>query len=87
MDLATHLTRTIAEDSLDFSHSNIIPGMLISPNNTIHIAELKSGGSDDARKLRNFIHDKDLEFEIVYASIYGNRWLLSKKRFVPKKLN
>ena len=87
MDLAIHLKRTISGDSIDFSHSNIIPGQLIPPNNTIHIAELNSGGSDSARKLYGFIHDKDLEFEIVYASIYGNRWLLSKKKYVPKKLD
>jgi len=86
VDLATHLARTIPEDSLNYSHSNIMPGQLIPPNNTIHIAELNSGGSAAARKLYSYIHDKELEFEIEYASIYGDKWMLSKKRYVPEKL-
>jgi len=87
-DLASYLLRTISpKDSIDFTHSNIFKGQLIPPNMPIPIVQLVGEDKVGEGKLRKLINDDKLDFEIEYASIYGERWVFSKKNTIPRKLD
>lgn len=87
-DLEAYLSRTIQpKDSLYFYYSNLGKGQLIPPNHTVDLISLYNGTSNDAHKLAQFIHDEEVDLEIEYASIYGERWVFSNHRPIPKKLD
>jgi len=87
-DLATHLRKIITpKDSIDFYHSNISQGRLIPPNTTLPLIQLANGNYINSKKLSEFIHDEQMDFEIEYGSIYGERWIFSNNKPVPRKLD
>ncbi|WP_339869627.1 hypothetical protein [uncultured Algoriphagus sp.] len=69
-------------------HSNVFPGMLIPAGFDIAIFEVINSKAD-AEKLHEIInsfYEEGLSFEIVYTSVYGERWKITESSLAPEKL-
>ncbi|MEL6255456.1 MAG: hypothetical protein AAFR87_25855 [Bacteroidota bacterium] len=84
------------EDSLFFYHSDIYSGRFMAAGEEIPLIglidneSLKDYGSirntfEGSAKLKQYLSSDSLEFEIVYESIYEERWLLKNDTYMPKK--
>lgn len=69
----------------NLSYGNIYPGLMIPAGKKIpHVAIENSW--DDANKLLKLLDKVEIDFEIIYASIYEERWSLTGNSIMPKKL-
>lgn len=62
--------------------------MLIPAGSDIAIFEV-AVSKDDAAKLHkamNSFYKEGLRFELVYASVYGERWKITESSLTPEKL-
>ena len=89
-DISSFLYKHIPEtDSINnLYHSNIFEGLMIPAGETIPMLEINNS-EDDAMKLLKLLtklYDKDLDFEIVYRSIYKERWRITGNTTYPEKL-
>ncbi|MCE7057109.1 hypothetical protein LZF95_20680 [Algoriphagus sp. AGSA1] len=69
-------------------HTNVFPGMLIPAGSDIAIFEV-ANSKDDAAKLHevmNSYYKEGLRFEIIYTSVYGERWKITESSLSPEKL-
>lgn len=69
-------------------HSNVFPGMLIPEGSDIAIFEV-ANSKDDAVKLHevmNSFYSEGLTFELIYSSVYGERWKITESSHAPEKL-
>jgi hypothetical protein len=85
-DLSTFLYNyNPRKDTLYFSNGNIAAGMLIPSGKTlIHV---EAYDKKSATKMKDYIWEKkSLDIEIIYSSIYGEKWIVKIKDFRPKKL-
>ncbi|MEL6720706.1 MAG: hypothetical protein AAFO82_23410 [Bacteroidota bacterium] len=74
------------EDTITYYHRNLHTGMLIPEKEVINIIELKKGKIEDGKKLFDILNTSDLQIEIEYESIYGDKWKITNSKLVPEKL-
>lgn len=92
MDLPNFLYQNIKEmDSIsNIYHSNIFEGYLIKPGEQIPILQIDNS-LQDATKLLNVFRDLqqngNLGFEIVFKSIYDEKWVLTDRDATPRTIN
>jgi len=89
-DLATYLGENVekSKDRIDFTSSNVFKGMLIAQNESIEIVKLDSlNNISSSERLFNLIHNDSLNFIIEYESIYGEKWRISIKDYMPEKID
>jgi hypothetical protein len=71
-------------------YSNIGVGQLIPAGIAINVLEIQ-GSLDDSNKLyaliTKMVIEDNLDFEIIYASIYGEQWKLTAKSPKPERIN
>lgn len=91
MDLPNFLFKHVPEaDSIDnLFHSNIYPGMLIPAGNKFNILEIDNSQEDSNKLLKLFgkLMKEDFDFEIIYRSIYKERWKLTGMSSMPEQLD
>ena len=76
----------ISKDSIYFTTSSVNKDMLIAQNETIELVKLDPGCSNkSSARLLNLIHNDSLNFIIEYESIYGEKWKISLKDYMPQK--
>ena len=89
-DLATYLGENInyLRDSIGFVTSSIYKGMIIAQNESIELVKLDSKNRiNNSEKLLKMIHNDSLNFIIEYKSIYGEKWRINIKDFIPVKID
>jgi hypothetical protein len=75
----TNITDTIK----NIEYSNIYLGQVIPPERKHKLLKLKK--REDGKKLYDILISNDLDFEVIYKSIYNESWRVSLKNSVPKK--
>jgi len=89
MDLPSFLyEQTNKLDSIKLTYSNVSPGQLIPAGRRVEILKA-TGGKDNAVQLAlalQSLRESDMDMEIIYSSIYEERWLLNGESSVPQKL-
>ena len=90
MDLPSFLyEHTNKIDSVQLVYSNISPGQLIPAGRKVEI--LKATGDDEnaerfTQALQS-LRETDMDMEIIYRSIYEERWILTGDSPVPQKVD
>ncbi len=89
-DLTAFFTSNIEgyENLQHVLYSNILPGMLIPAGSDFPIF-LVSGSQDESIKLYdslNSLFEKGMTFELIYTSVYGERWKITESSLSPEKL-
>jgi hypothetical protein len=73
------------KDTLNFSYGSIISGMLVSSGKTI--INIQANDKKSTIKMKEYFWSKGiLDVEIIYASIYGEKWIVNMKNIRPKKI-
>jgi hypothetical protein len=88
-DLATFFNHyNLKKDTIQFGYGNLVVGQLIPANKEIEIL-LVSNNKKEAYKLRKYFWgmDKPIELEIIYSSIYGEKWRMRGNFARPEKLD
>lgn len=85
--LRDYLGARINRDSFNFYYADIAPGRLIPAGDYIELIGVGDGQLGTFYKLDSFLEDDKLEYEIVYESIYGERWKTWLDGTAPMKLN
>ena len=89
MDLPDFLNKHVPDlDTVQFFYSNIYPGRMIPPGETIKIIEFR-GNQEDVSVFYQVMDTlgAQLDFELIYRSIYEERWSLGTESNIPTKLN
>ncbi len=91
MDIPTFLYQNVPEmDSVyNVFHSNLVDGQLIPAGKEIAIFEVNNS-IEDAEKLLKVmrqLNDEGFDYEIVYKSIYEERWKLNSSSISPIKMD
>jgi len=70
-------------------HSNIFKGMMIPAGAKILHLQVNGSQKDTDRlmKLLRKLNEERMDFEIIYSSIYKERWRLNLNEEVPQKLD
>lgn len=69
-------------------HSNVFPGMLVPAGEELAIFEV-ANSREDAVKLHEIMkaYYKDgFTYELIYSSVYGERWKITESSVSPEKL-
>lgn len=87
MDIPTFLYQEVPELSKinNIYHSNIIPGQLISPGESIEIFKVDNA-QESADQFLELLSLYNFDYRLVYRSVYDERWALTSERFFPVKL-
>jgi len=89
-DLFRFLHENIPEmDSIEnIFHSNIHPGQLIPAGQSIAILEVNNSISDSKKlvQLLKILQDQNLNIELIYKSVYDERWKLTFDNNLPEKI-
>ncbi|KGE85124.1 MAG: hypothetical protein ACE362_28665 [Phaeodactylibacter xiamenensis] len=87
MDLPTFLYQEIPELSKisEIYHSNIAPGQLISPNERIEIFKVDNS-QESANQFLQLLMAIDIDYRLIYRSVYDERWALTGESYFPVKL-
>ncbi|MBV6652515.1 MAG: hypothetical protein KI786_02090 [Mameliella sp.] len=87
MDLPTFLYEQIPglREVDHLYHSNITPGQLISPGETIEIIRIDNS-QESADQFLKALAPIDLNFRLIYRSVYDERWVLSSDSYYPVKI-
>jgi hypothetical protein len=77
----------IKKDSIHFGYSSLIVGQLIPANKEIEMMIINNN-EKEATKLKKYFWDTDkpVELEIIYSSIYGEKWRMRGNFARPEKL-
>ncbi|WP_439488379.1 hypothetical protein [Algoriphagus sp.] len=69
-------------------HSNVFPGMLIPAGSNIAIFEVANSivDTENLHKIMNSFYKEGLTFELIYTSVYGERWRITESSLAPEKL-
>lgn len=73
------------DSTIYLSYSNIEEGMLFSNGKKINIVS-KFNSVENTKKLRKIFFDEKLEMEVIYSSIYGEKWITRGTFTRPKKI-
>jgi hypothetical protein len=91
MDLPGFLLAHVPEmDSVNnFYYSNIYEGRMITAGETINVIQIDNSLEDTYRLMEVIqkLSKKEFNYELIYQSIYKERWKLSGGSTVPEKLN
>ena len=91
MDVPNFLYKHVPEmDSIhQLYHSNIYSGMLIPAGKTLNILEIDNSIKDSNKLLKLFsrLLKEGFDFELVYKSIYNERWKLTGAGSTPEKID
>lgn len=70
------------------SHSNIFKGQMIPAGTKIALLEIKNSPEDGDKlyKLLQKLSKEKIQLKIIYRSVYEERWQLSFRDAIPKKL-
>lgn len=74
-------------ENLDIEYSNLYGGRLISEKEVIELFKSKDTLKTTGQILYTILNNENMEYEIVYSSIYGEKWKLTDKSAIPVKLN
>ena len=87
MDLPTFLYEQIPglREVDNLYHSNITPGQLISPGETIEIIRIDNS-QESADQFLKALAPIDINFRLIYRSVYDERWVLSSDSYYPVKI-
>jgi hypothetical protein len=73
------------KDTLYFSNGDIVSGMLVPSGKTI--INIETNNQKSADKLKEYFWSKKiLDVEVIYASIYGEKWMVSTQNIRPQKI-
>lgn len=87
MDLPTFLFESFPETKkLSMSHSNVSKGRLIRAGENVSIFRIKNS-KDDAYSLLYLLDTLDLKVNLIYQSLYKERWLLTTEEDLPVPLD
>ncbi len=68
------------------SSSSLARGYAIPSKESVQL--LASNNKETARLLRKLFYDEDdVEIEIVYSSVFDERWKLTSRSFIPEKID
>ena len=84
MDLPTFFYQEVPELS-EIYHSNIAPGQLISPNERIEIFKVDNS-QESTDQFLQLLMAIDIDYRLVYRSVYDERWALTGESYFPVKL-
>lgn len=92
MDFAKFMIDHVPEfDSIDnVYYSNIAPGLLIPAEKSINLLEIHDSLKDSKNLyalIGKLVMEENLDFEIVYSSIYGEKWRITKDTVYPEPLD
>ncbi len=73
-------------DTFDFTHTNLLPGHVIPAGREIELIEIQDSPKGAAR-LRRLFGSNDAQIEVVYASVYEEKWQLKGLSNPPQKLD
>lgn len=78
------------EDSLfknynDIGHSSVRSGMLIPANHTFNMITHNADDRTKIKHLRKWFNE-EIEIEIVFSSIYGEKWVINNHHHTPLKI-
>ena len=88
MDIPTFLSEFVESmDTINFTYSNIYPGKIIKAGEKINIIEF----NNDVKGANAFFQvmagdEIEADFELIYQSIYKERWKLDGETIKPQKL-
>ncbi|MDX1942884.1 MAG: hypothetical protein SFU99_20135 [Saprospiraceae bacterium] len=84
MDPANFLYSEIyPKDTITFGHTNLPEGRVISPGVVMELLEVQQS-LEDARKLRALFGRSEAVLEVIYTSVYGEKWVVSSGNFPIK---
>ena len=98
-DVIDYLEETnLIQDSVWFLHTNLVKGRLISAKEKLYLIELASeylttemglppNTLEGSKLLHKALNAEDIEVEIVYESIYGERWRIKNDGKPPLKID
>jgi hypothetical protein len=73
------------KDTLNFSYGSIISGMLVASGKTI--INVQANDKKSTNKMKEYFWSKGiLDIEIIYTSIYGEKWFVNMKNIRPTKI-
>ncbi|MCH7410203.1 hypothetical protein MM239_12415 [Belliella sp. DSM 111904] len=69
-------------------HSNIYPGMLVPAGEAISIFEIEDDVEESIllRSEMNRLYETGLTWELVYSSVYKEKWRITQESLAPEKL-
>lgn len=74
------------DSTLYLSYASVSSGTLFAAGKEIHLIT-KRQSIKDSKKLQDLFFNKKIEMEIIYASIYGEKWVARGAFTRPKKLD
>lgn len=87
MDHDTFFRRVIAPtDTIQYTSTNLSPGRVIPAGQTMELFSVDNA-PEVRNKLRRLFGDEQAQLEIVYASVYEERWRLKGMEDPPRKLD
>ncbi len=78
----------ILQNDASLYHSNLVPGMLIPAGTELALLEVNNS-LETADRLYNImekLYQEGLKFEIIYASVYEEKWKITENSITPEKL-
>ncbi len=87
MDHNTFFRKVIApNDPIRYTSTNLSPGRVIPAGQTMELFSV-ANAPEVRNKLRRWFEDEQAQIEIVYASVYGEKWQLKGMQDPPRKLD
>jgi hypothetical protein len=87
MDIPSYFqSEYLKKDTIYLTYSNVGVGMLFAAGKDITIIS-KLKDKKDTDKLKNIFFNEKLEMEIIYTSIYGDKWKVRGAFTRPEKID
>lgn len=88
MDLATFFFEVVpgvAEINPLF-YANLLPGQLVPAGEELELLGINNSQEATDELLRLMENGPDIDFRLIYRSVYDERWILTSEQFFPVKL-
>jgi hypothetical protein len=82
-DLQSFLGKNNSEVVENLTSSFLTKGMVVKAGEVFPLVWVEND-SVNAKKLKEIL--KDIDFKITYSSIYGEKWSVTRKGFIPQKI-
>lgn len=76
-----------SNENLRISYANLYSGKLISENEIVEIFKSNDTTDYSSEKLYSILQYENMEFELIYSSVYGEKWKITHKSAKPIKLS
>lgn len=88
MDLATYFLEVVPEiaDIDRLYYSNLLPGQLLPAGEEMELVGINNAQEATNELLRVIEKGPDINYRLIYRSVYDERWLLTSEEFFPVKL-